>query len=112
NTCSISTNPGTSSSNARSIPALSVIVELGQVPHAPSKRSITTPSSTSTNSTSPPSLNKKGRNLSKTASTCSYIVSFVVVIYITPNVYREITLSICYNRKQNRNLSVHRRIYK
>ena len=59
--------PGTSSKSALSIPALRVIVELGQLPHAPSKRSLTIPSSTSTNSQSPPSRRRNGRNLSNTS---------------------------------------------
>ena len=55
NTCSTSVTSGISSIKARSIPAFKVMVELGQLPQAPRSRTFTTPSSMSTNSTSPPS---------------------------------------------------------
>src|SRR5699024_2274931 len=50
------------------------MAELGQLPHAPIRRNRTTPSSsTSISSTSPPSLNRYGRNLLNTSCTSSFI---------------------------------------
>src|SRR5690606_2628113 len=85
--------PGTSFTNARSIPAFNVIVDLGQLPHAPSRRRFTIPSSTSTSSQSPPSRKRNGRNLSKTSITLSSIKASVIYIdsfhYNHYNVIRE-----------------------
>src|SRR5690606_14543263 len=72
-TCSTSLTPGTSSIRARSIPAFNVMVELGRLPQAPSRRNLTLPSTASTRSTSPPPRGMKGRNLSNTSCTCSFI---------------------------------------
>lgn len=56
---------GTMARTRRSIPCLTVTEEMGQAPHAPSKRRCSTPaSSTVTNSTSPPSICSAGRIVS------------------------------------------------
>src|SRR6185369_17322042 len=59
--------PGTRSFNVRSIPILRVMVDIGQWPQAPTRRTLTTPSLlTSTSSTSPPSACNAGLIVSST----------------------------------------------
>ncbi len=57
----------------RSIPLRRVIWDMGHPAQAPWSRTVTIPSCTSTNSTSPPSACSMGRTLSKTACTFSFI---------------------------------------
>jgi hypothetical protein len=65
-TCSIRFTSGNWISKERSIPARSVMRDMGQRVHEPSKRTSTMPSSvTRTNSTPPPSMARKMRKRSK-----------------------------------------------
>src|SRR4030065_754431 len=60
---------GISLFSSASIPFFSVTLAMGQPPHAPVRRTFTTPPSTSTSSTSPPSACRAGRILPRTFST-------------------------------------------
>ena len=68
----LSVTPSTRSFMIRSMPAFSVSVDAGHVPHAPTSVTVTTPvsSSTSRRKMSPPSACRAGRMASIVSSTC------------------------------------------
>src|SRR4030042_3045334 len=80
---------GICSFKMRSTPILRVMVDMGHVPHAPVSLTLTTPLTTSTNSTSPPSACKVGLIFANAASTFSRMVGsfwypYYFVIIPTP----------------------------